>query len=112
MPSPFDGHMRRRGGQRWARAPERIDPVLHEAHRGDAREAPDGLVDLAGGRAPFLVAEEEPGQEPQLLATLLTAPDRRPEAIHDGAADPRGARPEEPLLGLPVVEEEVPGLVQ
>src|SRR6185503_957813 len=102
MPSSFDRYTHRRGCQRRARAPERIDPVLDEAHRGEARETPDGLVDLAGGGASLLVAEEEAGQEAQLLATLLAAADRRPEAIHDGAADPAGAGPEEPLLGLPV----------
>src|SRR5713101_2969872 len=84
----------------------RVHPRLEELDRGESRQTPDGVVDLAGRRAPFRAAEEIASQEAQLLPGLHPAAYGRPEAIHQEAGGPRDDGPLQPDLRLSIVEEE------
>src|SRR6202043_4047977 len=89
-----------------------IHPRLQELHGVEPGQAPYRVVNLAG-RGPSLRATEEVGGEEQELAVRLdSAADRSPEAIHQDARHPSHARALHADLGLAIVEEEVPRLVE
>jgi hypothetical protein len=88
-----------------------MDPRLEQLHRGETGQAPDGVVHLPGRRAALIAAEEIAGEERDLLARLHAASDGRPEAVDEQARDARRPRPPQADVGLAIVEEEVPGLV-
>src|SRR5262247_2489730 len=92
------------------RAP--IHPRFEQLDAVEPREAPDGLVDPARRGQTFVAAEEISCHEYQFCVGLDTASDGRPEAVDDQAGDTRHGAPMQAALRLPVIEEEVPRLVE
>ena len=74
-------------------------------------KTPDRVVDLAGGRAPLLAAEEVGGEEGRALRWAARRCPPAPRSGRRGHARSARPRPLQPDLGLPIVEKEVPGLV-
>src|SRR6267378_7127051 len=89
----------------------RVHPRLEELYRGEPGQTPDGVIDLAGRRAPVPAAEEIARHEAELLPGLHADAHGRPEAIQEEARRPRHHGPLQPDLRLTIVEEEVARLV-
>src|SRR5712692_10841666 len=89
-----------------------IHPGLEQLHRGETGQPPNRVVHLARGGAPLFAGEEIIRHEAQLRARLNAAAHGCPEAVHQEPSYARGAATLEPDLGLAVVEEEVPRLVE
>src|ERR1051326_3361123 len=89
-----------------------VHPRFEQLYGGESWKAADGLVDLARGRSPVGVREQVVRHELELAARPDAAADGRPEAIHEQPRDARDRPALQPDLGLAVVEEEVPRLVE
>src|SRR5947199_3699179 len=89
-----------------------VHPRFEKLYGSESWKAADGLVDLARRRGTVRIREQIVRHELELAARPDPAADGRPEAIHEQPRDTRDGAPLEPQLGLAVVEEELPRLVE